>query len=101
MAVMTLMADLGAKAENVIVAQFVRLGVAERVRRLSLLHEEIVASENDKAAKDEQEKQNKGECSATVSSTDDSATPKSKTAESEREGDVVFPTEKDVSCMYP
>ena len=75
MAVMSLMADLGAKAENVIVAQFVRLGVAERVRRLSLLHEEIVAT------------------------VDDTPTPKNRTAESEREGDVVFPTEKDVSSM--
>ena len=39
------MGDLGAKAESVIVAQFVRLGVAERVRRLSALYEEIIAPE--------------------------------------------------------
>ena len=38
------MGDLGSKAESVIVAQFVRLGVAERVRRLSALYEETTAA---------------------------------------------------------
>ena len=81
MAVMSLMGDLGAKAENVIVAQFVRLGVAERVRRLSLLHEEMLATEKEKSAKEE--KKEESESSAQKN-------------ETERE-DVVFPTEKDVS----